>query len=554
MSYSFFVKRVTVGGKTLYPDTNLIIKERGITVIVGSNGCGKTTLINQILYTNPESVLLIAQENDLIFDNRSIEENIILFEGDSKYLHELLRSLDMEYILTRKPAQLSGGEKRIISLLRLFFVDRNIVILDEPTNDLDYRCVDIIKQIILDLSKQKSVLIVTHDDRITELAEIKYYFSEGKILTDHSPEEPVAPLPHKEIREKIRKTVKRDAVGILLFLLIIVSLLGAELSYFVFKPRQIDHIMEGQTNLAVKQYGYVKTMLDNGYLPLKIYLEYNGSVDMDFLQSYSDILNESILNGTSQNMFIGDDYGEDVYLGVFWDPKTNEKTFPLRDYQSLYEMKNGEKVDLSEYLSVFDGISEIADSYPDSVSGTVDKELYQKMEDAYFSVYPNLQPLLYVILGENIQKLETADENWFIKNNMTVEICNQINTLANLNKFIIITALCLASSIGIFILYFLINLKLLRKQIVVFRNFGIPSENVLEELFRSKCTPKEKALILFPCLLMNLILFYIGSDKMIFGFIAVLSIVVYFSVVLISRKILSKSIHSIYSFGDIYED
>ena len=217
-------------------------------------------------------------------------------------------------------------------------------------------------------------------------------------------------------------------------------------------------------------------------------------------------------------------------------------------------MKNGEKVDLSEYLSVFDGISEIADSYPDSVSGTVDKELYQKMEDAYFSVYPNLQPLLYVILGENIQKLETADENWFIKNNVTVEICNQINTLANLNKFMIITALCLASSIGIFILYFLINLKLLRKQIVVFRNFGIPSENVLEELFRSKCTPKEKALILFPCLLMNLILFYIGSDKMIFGFIAVLSIVVYFSVVLISRKILSKSIHSIYSFGDIYED
>ncbi len=538
----------------LYPDTNLIIKERGITVIVGNNGCGKTTLLNQILYTNPESVLLIAQENDLIFDNKSIEENIILFNGVSAYMHELLRNFDMEYILTRKPSQLSGGEKRIISLLRLFFVDRDIVILDEPTNDLDYRCVDIIKQIILDLSKKKSILIVTHDDRIIKLSEIKYYFSEGKISPDLSPQEPVKPLPHKKSRGKIRKTVERDAIGILLFVLIIASVLVSELSYFVFKPKQIDYITEGQTNLAVKQYGYTKTMLDNGYLPIKTYLAYNGSIDMDFLQSYSRIMEEFMLNGTSSNMFIEDDYGESVYLGVFWDPETNEKIFPLRDYQTLYEIINGEKVNLSECLSTFDGVLEIADNYSNSISDMVDNELYQKIEDAYFSVYPNLQPFLYIIIGENTQKLETANENWFIKNNVTVKICNQINTFINLKNFLMLTALCLVSSIGIYILYFVINLKLIRKQIIVFRNFGIPCENVLQELFQLKCTPNEKALIFAPCLLMNLVFYFTHSEKIIFGLMALLSIFVYFSIVLVSRKILSNSIHSIYSFGGIYEN
>ena len=554
MSYHIPIKKVTIGGKTLFPDSEIVIKERGICVILGSNGSGKTTLVNQILYSNPESVLLIAQENDLIFADRSVEDNIILFDGDTDRLHMLLRTVDMEYLLTRDTSHLSGGEKRIVSLLRLFFVDRDIVILDEPTNDLDYRCVETVKRIIIDLSHEKSVLIVSHDERIVKLADTKYTISDGTIRPDCSQDESACSVPGKGDSPNIKKSVRRDRIGVVLFLLVILSLLFSELAFFLFKPEQIEYVTDNQTNLATRRYGGVNAMIAEGYLPIKTYLGFHGSIDPDYLSLYSETLTEALMSGGSSDMFVEDDYGEDVFLSVFWDPENDEKTYPLRDYQELYFMINGQNLSISDYITISDGISEIADVYSDGVKSQIDKQLFKSMVDAYFSVYPKLQPVMYVVLEENSDRLETANENWFVKNNVTVDICNQINALGNLKNYLITTLLCLVGGVGVYFLYFLINLKLLRKQIILFRNLGVPVASLKAELFKSKCASKENAIILLPFVISNAVCLFIFSEKIVFAMTMILSLTVYISLTLLTRKILAKNVRSVYSFGGLYEN
>lgn len=112
MMYHFYVDKLVIKNKLLYETTEICIPVNGITFIVGNNGCGKTTLLNHIKYSNPEQIALIAQENDLIFSELSTEDNIMLFSEDKEKLSQLLKTLNIEYILKRNSKHLSGGEKK----------------------------------------------------------------------------------------------------------------------------------------------------------------------------------------------------------------------------------------------------------------------------------------------------------------------------------------------------------------------------------------------------------------------------------------------------------
>ncbi|EFR98294.1 ABC transporter, ATP-binding protein, putative, partial [Listeria ivanovii FSL F6-596] len=63
---------------------------------------------------------------------------------------------------------LSGGEKRLINLLRVVLSNQEVLILDEPSNDLDIDVFDKAKEIIYQVAKNKIVLLITHDDRFTK--------------------------------------------------------------------------------------------------------------------------------------------------------------------------------------------------------------------------------------------------------------------------------------------------------------------------------------------------------------------------------------------------
>ncbi|MGB4762314.1 MAG: ABC transporter ATP-binding protein, partial [Candidatus Saccharimonas sp.] len=185
--------------------------ERGkVAVLTGKSGQGKSTFIN--LFMNglesnagirrmsdynydqlgtrffEDSVALVAQDIELF--NISLRENIELGKHvqDSElwvYLEELgLRSWaegledGLDTIVGEKGAKLSAGQKQRLSILRAIVLDRPILVLDEPTSNLDSHTETIVIEFIRRHAKDATILIVTHRPALLELADVSYEMSD----------------------------------------------------------------------------------------------------------------------------------------------------------------------------------------------------------------------------------------------------------------------------------------------------------------------------------------------------------------------------------------
>ncbi|HEX3020916.1 MAG TPA: ABC-F family ATP-binding cassette domain-containing protein, partial [Lachnospiraceae bacterium] len=167
------------GGKVLFRDFTYILLKDDRIGIIGKNGCGKSTLlkiINGIIEPDSGSVTVgdtvkigyFSQENEYMDDSmkvidyiRGVAEYIQTSDGSitaSQMLERFLFTGAMQYSLISK---LSGGEKRRLYLLHVLMEAPNILILDEPTNDLDIQTLTILED-YLD-SFDGIVVTVSHD-------------------------------------------------------------------------------------------------------------------------------------------------------------------------------------------------------------------------------------------------------------------------------------------------------------------------------------------------------------------------------------------------------
>lgn len=174
--------------KTLFEDFTYIFLKNDRIGIVGPNGSGKTTLLKIItgnLEANSGSVEIgetvkigyFSQENEYMDQSqkvidyiRDVAEYIETSDGSasaSQMLERFLFTGSMQYSLISK---LSGGERRRLYLLKVLMEAPNVLILDEPTNDLDIQTLSILED-YLD-SYEGIVITVSHDryflDRIVE--------------------------------------------------------------------------------------------------------------------------------------------------------------------------------------------------------------------------------------------------------------------------------------------------------------------------------------------------------------------------------------------------
>jgi len=188
--------------KKVINDFNYIFTKEDRVGIIGPNGAGKSTLIN--LITNKlksdsgtieigdtVSIGLFAQENrELDLKMRAIDyireggESIPTEKGEritaSTLAERFMFDGNLQYSLIEK---LSGGEKRRLQLLRILMESPNVLILDEPTNDLDIETLKILEDFLDEFLGV--VIVVSHDryflDRICN--KIFSYEGDGKIKT-----------------------------------------------------------------------------------------------------------------------------------------------------------------------------------------------------------------------------------------------------------------------------------------------------------------------------------------------------------------------------------
>ncbi|MGJ8688592.1 MAG: ATP-binding cassette domain-containing protein [Gammaproteobacteria bacterium] len=171
-------------GKTLIHDFSTKIMRGDRIGFIGVNGSGKTTLLRILLETlQPDSgdvkvgtnleLLYFDQLRNQLDLNKTVIENLaegsdfIEINGKQRHVISYLQDFLFSPSRTRQPVKsLSGGEQNRLILARLFSKPANLIVLDEPTNDLDMETLELLEEILLEFSG--TILLVSHDRRFLD--------------------------------------------------------------------------------------------------------------------------------------------------------------------------------------------------------------------------------------------------------------------------------------------------------------------------------------------------------------------------------------------------
>jgi ATP-binding cassette subfamily F protein uup len=177
----FEAKDVTVAfdDKVIIDKLNLLITRNDRLAFIGANGTGKSTLIKLIMeklkQTSGEmrsgvnlEVAYFDQHREALDLSQTVQEIVgegkqeVMVNGRSRHVLGYLQDFLFSPKRARTPVKaLSGGEKNRLLLARLFLRPSNLLILDEPTNDLDIETLELLEEVVANYSG--TVILVSHD-------------------------------------------------------------------------------------------------------------------------------------------------------------------------------------------------------------------------------------------------------------------------------------------------------------------------------------------------------------------------------------------------------
>ena len=215
VSKFYYSKGVIASGFT---KINLEFKMGEFIAITGESGSGKSTLLNVIsgldtyeegeMYVNGEETSHYLEkdwedyrrkyigniyQNFNLINSYTVYQNIelvLILNGSSRKeakpkVLELISKVGLTKFKRAKVSKLSGGQKQRVAIARALAKDVPIIIADEPTGNLDKRSADSIIKLLSELSKDKLVIIVTHNyEQIGAYATRKITMHDGKVLED----------------------------------------------------------------------------------------------------------------------------------------------------------------------------------------------------------------------------------------------------------------------------------------------------------------------------------------------------------------------------------
>lgn len=200
-------------------DTSLKLDDTGLVALLGPSGCGKTTLLNTIggldninsgsIFINGERISKRSSYNidkirnlniGYIFQDYNLVDDMTVFDNVAlslrlcgikdedeikKRVYYVLEKVNMYRYRNRHASMLSGGERQRVGIARAIVKDPSIIIADEPTGNLDSKNTIEVMNIIKAISKDRLVILVTHENELAMFYASRILrIEDGKIISD----------------------------------------------------------------------------------------------------------------------------------------------------------------------------------------------------------------------------------------------------------------------------------------------------------------------------------------------------------------------------------
>lgn len=234
------------GKNTVLNGVDLHVDRGDVLAIIGPSGSGKSTLLRclnllevpeegtiQIGETNVDVAKMgrkevhnLRQETAMVFQNYNLFKNKTALQNVTEALivakkmskqeaekigKELLIKVGLEDKFHQYPSTLSGGQQQRVGIARALAVNPNAILFDEPTSALDPEWVSEVLQVIKDIAKQNTtMIIVTHEMKFAEeVANRVIFMADGNIVEENDPKE-LFHHPQNPRTKQFLKTLERD--------------------------------------------------------------------------------------------------------------------------------------------------------------------------------------------------------------------------------------------------------------------------------------------------------------------------------------------------------
>lgn len=227
------------GDNTVLDGVSLSVSKGEVVVLIGPSGCGKSTLLrclnglepiqdgsillhgepvvhgSKSLYAIRQKIGMVFQSYDL-FPHLTVLKNIMLSpikvqkrekSEVEKRAMELLERVGLADKAKSYPSELSGGQKQRVAICRSLIMDPEIMLLDEITAALDPEMVHEVLNVVLDLAKNgTTMMIVTHEMAFAEAVADRIVFLDGGVIVEESSPAEFFKHPRTERAERFLKT------------------------------------------------------------------------------------------------------------------------------------------------------------------------------------------------------------------------------------------------------------------------------------------------------------------------------------------------------------
>lgn len=211
---------ISYGDKKVVRKVSMDIRRQKITSIIGPSGCGKTSFItslNRMVEENKgqvEGEIVFEGKNLYDYDKDLVRKNIgMVFQTPRPFPFSIYKNLtyalayygirdrkEMDRIvvdclqrvglyeevkddLSRPAGDLSGGQQQRLCIARALTVNPKVLVLDEPCSALDLKNTEIIERLLVDLSRDYTIVIVTHNlAQASRISDYTAFFLDGELL------------------------------------------------------------------------------------------------------------------------------------------------------------------------------------------------------------------------------------------------------------------------------------------------------------------------------------------------------------------------------------